>query len=170
MTSLLDRLDRLALLASSPDGNLSARMNFDRHVTFSWDNASSFDGYSAESLAYQVAEVLRAAACGHRAGVRRAFELEGRADELANDTHWDANYRRFEKRLAGTNLVGTSDRKAVVIMAPGTLAAYKARIHPQALSKLNAGDLVIELDSAYQSLLDDYRRKRFELTKEHFPD
>lgn len=169
MTPLLKRLEGISAHASSLDGKLRGEINFVREVKLSWADPGAYHDYNATTLADQLTELLRALDAGHRGDVRRAFELEGRVDELVDEPHWEANHRRFDEQLAKSTIIAKSPRGAVKIAASGTLDNFRVKIHPRAISELDAGMLLAEVSSAYVNLGMKFRSTRYGLVKKHLP-
>lgn len=168
MSTVVDRLTRMTLNLSSPDGNLLATVDSERRASFAFDDEDDFDDYRATELSEQVAALIRAMDTGRRTGIARAYAAEGReAPEASDSQHWDAAQRRFREALAASQPVGASPGGLVTLAANASLSDCRVRIDGELLERVEAATFLSELTAAYRALLADRTRQRAELIERH---
>ncbi|MGH8794421.1 MAG: hypothetical protein ACRDXX_17445 [Stackebrandtia sp.] len=169
MSSLVDRLERMTVTVASPDGNIKAKADSERRTRFWLSDRDAFAAYDAETLADQVAAVLRALGEGRRRGIRQAYESHGRTVADSSGPHWDARRRGYRAALAEMEVRGKSHNGFIRLKTSGMLDDYRVKIHPAAVERLNAESFLAELYSAYRSLRSDHTQRRAALKREHLP-
>lgn len=167
MSTVVDRLVRMTLKLSSPDGNLCATVDSERNAKFSFRDETWFEHYDAPLLAVQVEALFRTISTGREEGIRRAYAADGREPAAVDGSRWDATHQRFHEALARMEPLGQSPTGLVILAGTADLSNCHADINARALRGTDAPTFLRELSTAYRNLLNDRRRRRAELVKQH---
>lgn len=167
MSTVVDRLQRMTLNLTSPDGNVCATVDAERRARFHLRDETRFERYDAPTLSTQVKALLTTMNSGRELGIKRAYAADGREPAAANGTHWDAAHRRFEAALATVELEGYSEDGLLLLQSGFDLSGYRVTIDRDDLPRTSPEQFLRELSGAYRDLLAHRRQRRAELLREH---
>lgn len=167
MTAFTDLIRQVSVTVSSPDRNIVGGCRYTGGADFGFVDPDRFDEYDANSMAWQLGNVLRGLAAGNERAVRAVFDKAERTVRPPGP-HPDAHRRRYRAALAALNTDGISRGRTIAIAARGT-DEYSLSISDSALAKMDARKFIDELRSAYADLMRDRGVKLRALKREFFP-
>lgn len=167
MSTLRERLDALTVEATSPDGQIKARLSGDDDLTVAF-KPGSFDGYSERALEHQLERLAVLTWVQYRRGYFKALNPdEPLSDKTTTPTHWNAKYRQYHEEVAEMVGQGKAPSELFEVRSKG-LAFWKVRIEDGALKQLGEERFIGELLVAFSRVRADSERKRTLLKDKHF--
>lgn len=161
MGRIADNLAALNVTATSPDGNIKAKVQHPGVITLGF-RPDTYPRYTETGLEHQLARLCTLGMTGYTRAFRIAIEAPDKRDE-----RWDARDRRYREELDTMVNDGMSAGRRVKVRATGMMS-WQVKIKPGTVEELDEPLFVAECDSAMESLLADHRRQVIALKHEHF--
>lgn len=165
--SLIDRFERMVVTVTSPDGQILATYNNRRRLRLRFADEDYFYEYDTETLTRQINTVLRALENGRQVGADELLKRAGFTESGSNESHWNANNRRYRQALQEMLCFGQSSDGSIHFDADGTLTDIDVEIDDDALNRLEPSTFLSELHGAFGDLLRDHADKRYLLKQQH---
>jgi hypothetical protein len=168
MGELADRLDRVIVQETSPDGGITATQAHRNQITLQF-RPGAYRRYDEPTLAGQLAELARAV----RTSCRRSFyetvsEVTGRSITAGEaERELDGRDRRFRDAQRALH-VGVRSPGGWIIGETQGLDHWRVRIRNGALRTLSEREFVAEATAGLGSLLGAYRDRDRQLRDEFF--
>lgn len=157
--TVIDYLNRMVIEATSPDGNVHARVSAGPEVEL-WFRPGAVDRYTEDRLEHQLSRLASATAAAYLRGQAEAYRRADDIDPAETDgsRSEDPRRRRFTEALNAVRGEGSSARGTVGVRTVG-LVRWAVEIRPGTLRRLDEQLLLSELHSALAALLRDREMK-----------
>jgi hypothetical protein len=152
-----ERLAGLTVACTSPDGNISARIQNGQLVELAF-RPGSYERYTEPDLAHQLARTATLLYIGHEREKQRVIAAAGLHRPTDPAQARDDAQRRFLRAVQNISVAGTGPGELVSFEIHG-MANWACRIAPGTLRWIPEPELIAEVGAAAAELL---RQSRFE--------
>lgn len=166
-TGFTEQIRQVTITVNSPDRNIVGQTRYTGGADFAFVDPDNYYDYDADTLAWQLGNVLRGLATGREQAIRAVLDKAGR-NIREPGPHPDANRRRYRAALAQLESDGISSGRTVSIAAQGT-ENFVLSINGSALARMDADGFTGELRSAHRDLMRDHGVKLRALKRKFFP-
>jgi hypothetical protein len=161
-----ERLAGLTVTRTSPDGNISARIQNGQLVELEL-RLGSYERYAERDLAHQLARTATLLYIGHEQEKRRLVEAAGLHQPTDPAQARDEAQRRFLEAVRAITVTATGPRGIVTFDIHG-MADWHCWIQPGSLQWISQQDFVAEVSAAAADLLGQSRFEKILLKNECF--
>lgn len=163
MSVVSDMLSRLVVRATSPDGNVQAKLSGNGfELGF---RAKTYPEYSDTGLAAQLSEVLSKLGVGYREAMDKVVTAERGRPPVRGES-WDAQQRRYQEARRQLEARGMSPQKYFRTRLTDQ-TVWTAEVKPGTVAKLSEAEFVAEVKGAVNATIADLSTKEYLLKRDH---
>lgn len=166
MGIMADRLNKMVVTVSSPDGQIEGVLR-DRDAVSVEFRVGTYRRYQERTLEYQLARLATLLWTGYQRGYNDAVAAATGRPVQDGRHLWDARRRAFRDAQAATVAEGMSVGERVFITNTGMLS-WQVVIKDGTIAAVDEKEFAVECVSAFDRLMMDYRHKMALLRAEHY--